>query len=113
MADYRSLAIGFATLDNLWCWKDIHYARPLNSLPPAWSSTGLHIFQLDLLGFADYILFVIMIGNVCASLIGTYDDSMPRHMHAMPALRLESESLTLLYLLQEACKAGLPCTMPF
>ena len=45
----------------------IWYKCPIYS-PPDWSSTGLHIGQLDLLGIADYIVFVNRISNVCAKL---------------------------------------------
>ena len=44
------------------------YARQWSSSPLAWSSTGSHICQLDLLGIADYIVFANRICNVCAIL---------------------------------------------
>ena len=44
------------------------YARQWSVLPPAWSSTGEHICQSDLLGIAKYINFVSDIYNVCANL---------------------------------------------
>ena len=44
------------------------YASQWSSLPPAWSSTGMHICHLNLLGIADYNFFVSRICNVCASL---------------------------------------------
>ena len=44
------------------------YAHQWTSSPPAWSSTGSHICQFDLLGIADYIVFVDRICNVCANL---------------------------------------------
>ena len=45
------------------------YARQWSSLPPAWSSTGSHICQLDFLGIAVYIVFINRICNVCAKLV--------------------------------------------
>ena len=42
------------------------YACQWSSLPLAFSSTGSHICQFDLLGIADYIVFVNRICNVCA-----------------------------------------------
>ena len=44
------------------------YACQWSSPAPPWSSTGSHICQLDLLGIADYIVFVSWICNVCAIL---------------------------------------------
>ena len=46
------------------------YACQWSSSPPARSFTGSHICQLDLLGIADYIVFVSEICNVCAILHG-------------------------------------------
>ena len=55
------------------------YARQWSSSPPAWSSTGSHICQLDLLGIADYIVFGSEICNVCANLQYWSDN----HLHTI------------------------------
>ena len=56
------------------------YARQWSSLPPAWSFTGWHICPLDLLGIANYIVFVNRICNVCANLRFWRDN----HLHMIP-----------------------------
>ena len=77
---------------------------------PAQSSTGLHIFQLDLLGIADYIVFVSEICNVCAKLLWKHPNRL--HCNVPYSIRLQAfctscvifyTSCTIIHLLNTSC----------